>query len=61
MGIFSRSKAGSERDRCSHDLLDPRWQNMNDVGRADCIDHFVCRRCAAKIAPERVPESAAET
>jgi hypothetical protein len=60
MGFFSRSKGGSDRDVCPHDYVDPRWQNMNDVGRTDRIDHFVCRRCAVKIAPERVPQSAAE-
>ena len=61
MGFFSRSKAGNDRAVCSHDYVDPRWQNMDDVGRTDCIDHFVCRRCEVKLAPDRVPESAADT
>lgn len=54
MGLFSRGKADAERELCPHDFIDPRWESMSDVGREECIDHFICRRCGEKIAPDRV-------
>ncbi len=43
-----------ERELCPHDFIDPRWESMSDVGREECVDHFICRRCGEKIAPDRV-------
>ena len=34
---------------CPHRLRDPRWDSMADAGRADRIDHYVCRDCGQKL------------
>ncbi len=32
-------------EACPHRLRDPRWDSMADAGKADRIDHYVCRDC----------------
>jgi len=49
MGLLSRGKKRGDERACKHEQLDPRWDCMEDAGIVDRIDHYICRRCAARI------------
>ena len=60
MGLFSRRTTDQSAQACPHEAIDPRWDTMRDVGREECIDHYVCRRCDTRIeAPDSEPPDAA--
>ena len=52
MGLFSRRKEEATATVCTHPVLDPRWDAIEDVGSEDRVDHFVCRDCSRTFSAE---------
>lgn len=51
-GQPTRGASGGDSAACSHDERDPRWDSMADAGKADRIDHYLCRLCGQKLATD---------
>ena len=53
MRLLTRRRADQSAQSCIHEVLDPRWDGMSDVGRVACIDHYVCRHCGTRITADK--------
>ncbi len=51
MGLFSKRRGEATAPQCVHDNLDARWSSMDDVGKTDRVDHYVCRQCGVHVSP----------
>ena len=74
MGIFDKLFGGSkekpkaetaviEKPECLHGVLVPRWDSIDDIGKDDRVDHYVCEACGETLTPaeaKSIQEKAAE-
>ncbi len=52
MGLFSKRSKEAETRQCVHNNLDARWSSMDEVGKTDRVDHYVCRQCGVEMSRE---------
>jgi hypothetical protein len=44
--------AVSPRAQCPHSELAPRWDSVEDMGKADRVMYYTCTTCGARVAPD---------
>jgi len=67
MSILSRFARSKEREvrapdlpaECGHFELAPRWDNAEDIGKADKIVYYTCTVCKGEFTPEEAAGIAA--
>jgi hypothetical protein len=42
--------AVSQQAQCPHSELAPRWDSVEDMGKADCVTHYICTTCGASVS-----------
>jgi len=47
-----RPSATPTRPPCPHSELAPRWDSLEDMGRADRVTFYVCTNCGERLSPE---------
>jgi hypothetical protein len=61
MGWFRKKKdegavATADGPGCPHVALVPRWDNVDDIGKADMATSFSCEGCNEEFTPEQARE-----
>lgn len=43
--------AGAASAECVHGNLVPRWDSVDDMGKADKVSHYDCESCSSQFTP----------